>query len=503
MDDSPKRRRVLLLELNEITSTILDPLLARGRLPHFQRLRREGAWALPDSVERPPHLDPWVTWVTVHTGVDRRVHGATVLEQDAATINARSTWDYATEAGRSIGVFGSIGAHPPRQVPGFMVPGPFSPTSATFPAYLEPVQDLNRAYTQVHARNKGPEPFTAMLRRGLDVARLGLTARTAAIIAGQLARERVDAHARYRRVLLQPRVNYDVFAELYRRYRPDYATWHTNHAAHLMHHYWRAMDDSRFLAPSPPDEKRWYGGAVEEGYTLCDELLGRFMRLVDASTTLVVASSMGQQPYVAELFPEGRIVVRIRDMTRLLEILGARGVTGAEPMMVPQWNVTIPDGAERARVKRLFQLARAEGGTLPAAFSATEVGDTLTVSPLGQARRSAARYFFPEAPGARPEGYSIEELFAVDTETPKEGMHHPRGILGLWGPGIAPGVFLEGTTNLDIAPTLLWCLGVPVPEIMKGRVLVEAWRDPAQWSPGAAPSPRAVSDAPADLAQVA
>ena len=145
-------RKVLLLEFNEINWTIIDPMIRKGKLPNLARLRNEGTWASPESVDQPPHLDPWVTWVTVHTGVDRSVHGATVLEQDVSSIKAKRTWQYAVEAGKSVGVFGSISAYPPYPVPGFMVPGPFAPSSKTFPPYLEPVQALNRKYTEVHSK---------------------------------------------------------------------------------------------------------------------------------------------------------------------------------------------------------------------------------------------------------------------------------------------------------------------------------------------------------------
>jgi arylsulfatase A-like enzyme len=56
-------------------------------------------------------------------------------------------------------------------------------------------------------------------------------------------------------------------------------------------------------------------------------------------------------------------------------------------------------------------------------------------------------------------------------------MHHPTGLLMLWGNGIRPGVTIANTDNLDIAPTLLALMGVPVPAIMPGRVLSEAWSD--------------------------
>src|SRR5262249_26313727 len=76
-------KKVLFLEFNEITRTIIDPMIQKGKLPAMARLFAEGTVAAPESVDQPPHLDPWVTWITVHTGVDRSVHGATVLEQDS------------------------------------------------------------------------------------------------------------------------------------------------------------------------------------------------------------------------------------------------------------------------------------------------------------------------------------------------------------------------------------------------------------------------------------
>jgi hypothetical protein len=478
---STPARRVLFVEMNELTWTIIDRLIAEGRLPTFARMKREGAWAAPESVDQPPYLDPWITWVTVHTGVDRGVHGATVLEQDSGTIHAKRTWDYVADAGKSVGVFGSISAYPPRPMPGFVVPGPFAPGNETFPAYVGPVQALNRKYTQVHHGNTRADSLLDMAKTGLELVGLGLGARTSARILAQLAREKIDPAQKWRRVVLQPLLNYDFFEKLYRRYRPHYATWHTNHAAHFMHHYWRAWDDSKFLARAPEDEKKKYGEAVPYGYEICDELLARFINLVDDDTVLVVATSMGQQPYVAELFPEGRIVVRFKDLPRLLAFMGIDGVTEVVPTMVPQWNVKIPDAGKRARARTLLEKAYVTGNARPRAFFVEETGEILTVTPGGLDKRSAEqRWFFPDVPRAKAEGHTLEEFFVCDTPTPKEGMHHPTGTLLVWGKGIRPGVELENVTNLDILPTVLSLMGIAVPAHLPGRVLSEAWSEPAE-----------------------
>lgn len=469
------KAKVLLLEFNEITWSLIDPLIDQGKLPNLARLKREGTWAAPMSNDLPPYLNPWITWVTVHTGVDQRVHGANLLEQAVDTISAKRSWEYVAEAGLSIGVFGSMGAFPPRPVRGFWVPGPFAPASETFPQELRPIHDLNRKYTQAYNRVGSQDSVLDMARQAYQLVQLGLQPATIARIAWQLGRERVQRHLAWKRVSLQPFMNFDFFTSLYRRLQPDYATWHTNHVAHYMHHYWRSMDDVPFLTRATPEEQQYFGRAIPYGYVTADQLLGRFMRLVDQDTVLVLASSMGQQPYVSEEFPAGRITVRARDIHQILRIVGARGVTAVAPAMAQQWNLTIPDEIERARLKHVF-LSAYNTGARREMFSIAEMGDILRISPCGIAQHEpGVRVFFPGSPEADAHGYAFDDLFAAADPTPKEGIHHPRGVLVLWGKDIRRGVEIPATTNLDIAPTMLTLLGVPVPSIMQGRVLSEAW----------------------------
>ncbi|AKJ29900.1 hypothetical protein [Caldimonas brevitalea] len=469
------KRKVLLLEFNEINWNVIDRLVAtRGEqfLPNLMRLRREGAWGVQSAVERPPLLDPWITWVTLHTGVSQAVHGASVLEQKGETIRAKRTWHYVSEAGRKVGVFGSISAYPPEPVRGFMVPGPFAPGDETHPPRLQPVQAINRRYTQVHNKTTRAPGMFENVRTGAQLFGLGLKPATCARIATQLARERLTPHLRWQRVSLQPRLNFDFFASLYQRERPDFATWHSNHAAHYMHHYWRAWDDSAFPVKSPPDEKRKYGEAVPYGYRLCDELLGRAMRLIDRDTVLVVASSMGQQPYISDKYREGKVVVRVKDIEALLKLLGRDGVTEVVPTMVPQWNVHVPDAGRRAQLKQRIEAARrtVRGVTEPA-FAVEETEDCLTLTPLGLTQlEQGVRYHFPERAQGAAESHTLESLFAADTPTVKQGMHHIDGVLGFWGPSIKP-TSLQPCTNLDVAPTMLSLMGLPVPSVMEGRVI--------------------------------
>ena len=243
-----------------------------------------------------------------------------------------------------------------------------------------------------------------------------------------------------------------------------------------MHHYWRAWDDSNFLVKSPPEEREKYGQAIPFGYELCDELIGRAMKLIDAETVLVVASSMGQQAYVSEKYDQGKIVVRIKNIDTLLDVVGRSGIDEIVPTMVPQWNLLVPDARRRASIKHQIEgVRRIVAGTSEAGFSVTETGHVLTITPIGLARKvPGIEYVFPAADGRPESSHAMDELFAMDTPTVKQGMHHINGVLAFYGKSIKRGTNLPPCTNLDVAPTLLSMMGLGLPPVMEGRVLHEA-----------------------------
>src|SRR5262245_22373505 len=140
--------KVLLVELNEVTWNLIDPLIAQGKLPTFARLKRDGVWAAPMSVDLPPQLDPWITWTTLYTGCPQSVHNVCFLEQPPSAIRAKRIWEICRQHGLKIGVYGSLCSWPPRRVNGFYVPDTFAQDSTTYPENLQPIQELNLTYTR-------------------------------------------------------------------------------------------------------------------------------------------------------------------------------------------------------------------------------------------------------------------------------------------------------------------------------------------------------------------
>jgi len=387
MLNTTKPRRVLVFEVNEITWELMQPWLGQGELPNFKRLQAEGAWTRTwaDEPGGPDgRLEPWVTWTTFYTGVPHTEHGVEFLEQPRETIRFKRLWEIAAEAGKKIGLFGSSNSWPPLEADGYVIPGSFSPDGRTHPADLQPIQNLNLRYTRAHAPGAKQEGKLGMAKTGMQLVRFGLNVSTVLAILRTLVEIKRHPDRNWKKVSLQPVVNYAFFHKLFRRFRPDFATFHTNHVAHYQHRFMRARFPERYPDATDPKEIAQFGDAIHYGYLVADRLLGGMMKLCDreGDVALCVASSMGQKPYVPEKYDKvAPPTCRIRSIEKLVYVLGLTGRCEYFSTMAPQWNLRIADPELRQRVRNDLYAARC----LPAGktmFSLVEVEDAVVLTPI-------------------------------------------------------------------------------------------------------------------------
>lgn len=467
------RKKVLLVELNEITWDLIDPLIEQGELPTFARIKREGTWAAPLSVDLPPQLDPWITWTTLYTGRAQKDHNIFFLQQPPETIGARRIWEICHEQGLRVGVYGSLCSWPPVPVNGYYVPDTFAPDTATYPESLRAIQELNLTYTRSIHQPADQDGLWFKARLAARLLALGLRVDTVTRIVRQLARERSNPEARWQRVALQPFVNFDFFSRLYRRHQPEFASFHSNHVAHYQHTYWKAMQPDRFEQETTPDEARIFGGAIKHGYRTADELLKCMLEMLDNNTVLVVASSMGQKPFISE-HKDGKAVSQVGSLDRLLEILGVEHRARALATMSDQFNIYPDTRATRDFIFDALRAAYVDSPDQPMFFAYT-VEDSITVNLRPYVKKSeTSRCYFPHL--EKDNSFPYEDL-VYDTGKVKSGCHDPKGMMMLYGAGIRRGGYVSQCNNLDVAPTLLTLLGLKVPMEMKGRVLAEVFSE--------------------------
>lgn len=352
---------ILLLEINEIPWRLLDRYLGRPEFPHLNQFFEQSSHFTTLAVDV-GELSPWVTWPTVHRGMNNEHHGIKNLGQDPSTFKGKPIWQEIRELGGSIGVCGSLQSWPPLEPGegGFYVPDTFAHDERCYPAYLNPLQAFN--LSQVRAN---PRVISDSLPRAADVLTIassslksGVTIRTGARIASQLLQEHIDKSLAVRRPIFQTILFWDVFCKHFKPHRPpQLSTFFTNHVAGVMHRYWKDVFPEDF-----PDQARTNGAShkwlMQFALGVLDDMLRNVLHWAAANPDLVVvfASSMGQDA-VHRGYHEGVDLV-VEDLAALM---AQTGLSRSEYLpllaMAPQVAVEIHDETVRARTRSILEAA--------------------------------------------------------------------------------------------------------------------------------------------------
>jgi len=204
------------------------------------------------------------------------------------------------------------------------------------------------------------------------------------------------------------------------------------------------------------------------------------MVLLDKDTVMVVASSMGQKPYISDL-EGGKQIQQVRSHEKLLEILGVKDHARTVSTMSDEFTINADSPAMRDHIYESLRNAWV-GEPGKQVFNLEMVENAVRVNlhfyGVNEVKGSSA-LCFPLAPGAPRMSY--EDLI-YNTGHLKSGCHDPRGMAIFYGAGVPRGVEMREYNNLDFAPTFLEILGLPRPAEMTGRVMQEvigALREPA------------------------
>src|SRR5947199_10366394 len=134
--------RTIIFGVDGLTFRVLHPLIERGDLPNFQRLKQEGCEAILES--RYPPLTP-PAWVSLSTGLKPASHGVYDFweyEEEQTTTarmarvmthrkGGKAIWNILSEYGKQVLVINVPMTYPPETVNGIMVSGDMTPSSDT------------------------------------------------------------------------------------------------------------------------------------------------------------------------------------------------------------------------------------------------------------------------------------------------------------------------------------------------------------------------------------
>jgi predicted AlkP superfamily phosphohydrolase/phosphomutase len=491
--------RVFLFGVDGLTFRLLNPLMERGLLPNFQRLRNEGVEGILKSTT-PPVTPP--AWTSICTGISPARHGVydfwdyeQTEQGPRATVmthrkGGAAVWNILSEWGKRVIIANVPMTYPPEPVNGIMLSG-----------YMAPDMKADVTY---------PSGFKEKLLEAVPEYHIDLNP---AISCGQtgdlttevlyMTRERIAMQ----RLLLKEPWDFFFIAHM--------------GADRLQHMRWDELME---------------GSAKEvEYYQLLDESLGQALAALTSEDILMVVSDHGFQGarrkfYIQEYLcrrgllkmkndgarRHAKFVGYLRSAIRALKLqkiarrafrqLQHKGVLemGKEhhPARLPNldwsrthaWipsmsgalagyaNIFFDDTVSEEEIQLLLDdlcvLRDPENGQLLVTEAHRE--DVYGRGPFAPKERhliiqAGENTTLPTELGR----VSLWETRGTNGRGVSSGVHHPEGVLYLYGAGVKRGASIAPTHVYDVVPTILARIGITLPDELEGKVMEEAFDQPA------------------------
>jgi hypothetical protein len=239
-------------------------------------------------------LEPWIQWVTAHTGLTFEQHKVFRLG-DIVGHDIEQVWERLEAAGLDVGAVSPINASNRTRRSPFFVPDPWTQTPVSGGWAL---RQLSLALGQAVGENAQQRMTAATLMRLV----LGIAAHFRISTIGELAAHALRrSEESWRAVLFLDRLLADVFVRQWRRHKPRFATLFLNGAAHIQHHYMFSSS----VYEGPRRNPGWYvkpsADPLLDVYRLYDRILADVQRL-PGSPRIMLATGLHQDPHPVEQY---------------------------------------------------------------------------------------------------------------------------------------------------------------------------------------------------------
>ncbi len=297
-------RRLLVIELNEFDPEFLRAAAERLHLPAIlQMLSFDHSVTSTDDATEHQGLDPWVQWVSIHTGTPTAVHG--VRRLGATRDQGRQIWNVLGDAGLSWGVWGAMNA-PMGETAGcrFFMPDPWSWQEQPAPQELAHLLALPRHVSKNYLKIDPRIAVMGALRMLRFYMRPGMGS-----VSLPFARELVAAVAQcginvHTMTTMLDYASALTFAQLRRKRCPEFSVLFLNHIAHAQHHFLSDVDN---LHPQ-----------MKLALLTCERIVHLLLGGCEAGEAVLVANAFRQR----DVRGSGFVCYRQRDPAQALRLLG-------------------------------------------------------------------------------------------------------------------------------------------------------------------------------------
>lgn len=346
--NSPANRRLLLIELNEFSRELLEHGASEYQLANVARLLGMAATQTrTDDQTEHRGLDPWVQWVSVHTGQPSTSHQVTHLGDTPSKLGFSQLWEVLDAKGTTSGIWGAMNAtRGSASRCAFFLPDPWTFSEPAYPADLNDLLALPRYYSKNYLDVSAWRFFRDGLRLARYVLRsgaLGRLLRQAPFVLGGVARNGINNAMLFS---LFDLFSAALFVARKQSGQTQFNLIFMNSIAHLQHHRWgdatRLTNDMIF------------------GLRAVDRALGWLFESCTDGEAIVVMNALSQRNIVGE---RPRVCYRQINPSKFLDAVGL-GHAKVEQLMTNDAHVFFTSKHDRDLAASVLSGASMEGKPL-------------------------------------------------------------------------------------------------------------------------------------------
>ena len=313
------KTKSILLGLNELNFDYIKFYINQGLLPNFKKIFEIQPPIETVSENDYKLLEPWVQWVTIHTGKSYDEHKVFRLGDIINNPELSQIFEELENDGLSVGAVSPFNADNRLNNPAFFVPDPWTKTEASGNWI---VKALYRAVHQsVNDNAKDKLNLKSMISLGLGLLLYVPIHRWSHYLKTVFNAKKPGAKA----VILDSLLA-DVHLALWKKHKPDFSNLFLNSGAHIQHHY--LFNSKAYVGNIKNPE--WY---CPKNYDPLINILSEYDKQIgklfkQKNVKIIIATGLHQQPHKHLTF-----YWRIKEHVKFVESIGVKNFSEILPRM--------------------------------------------------------------------------------------------------------------------------------------------------------------------------
>lgn len=276
-------KKLFLLELNEFNLNLLTECSQIYSLKNVQKiLQFYKTETISSDDERSEYLEPWVQWVSVHTGVSSKEHSIKHLG-DVPELDFPQIWQKLGDLGYNSLVWGAMNAsrNGCENCLAFL-PDPWTFSEKAFPEELNALLKPLRFFAKNYLKQSKWEIFCQVLNLLKFMKKKGMLTEFFVQLTTALKLFIKFEGEHFPLIALLELFSVKLFLKYKKDLNPDFSILFVNTLAHIQHHHWKDQDYA--------NNKR-----LAFGLAIIDQILGLIFENLQEEETFLIANALSQK----------------------------------------------------------------------------------------------------------------------------------------------------------------------------------------------------------------